>query len=112
MGAVGLVSPARSSAALAWVFHCGMPRSRRWGLSYPRPRRCKFSGGSGRRPNAATSGGGRRRREQATFAEAFSSIAWAATAVLALVIPIAALVTGPITITILALTWKISPRRE
>src|SRR4051812_124898 len=48
----------------------------------------------------------------ATFAEAFSSIGWAATAVLALVIPIAALVTGPMTIAILALTWKISPRRE
>jgi ABC-2 type transport system permease protein len=47
----------------------------------------------------------------ATFAEAFSSIGWAATAVLALTIPIAAGVTGLITAGILAATWKISPRR-
>ena len=48
----------------------------------------------------------------ATFAEAFSSIGWAATAVLALVIPIAALVTGAMTAAILAATWKLSPRRD
>jgi ABC-2 type transport system permease protein len=48
----------------------------------------------------------------ATFAEAFSSIGWAATAALALAIPIAALITGLITAAILAATWKISPRRE
>ncbi len=47
----------------------------------------------------------------ATFAEAFSSIGWAATAALALSIPIAALVSGVITAGILAATWKISPRR-
>jgi ABC-2 type transport system permease protein len=48
----------------------------------------------------------------ATFAEAFSSIGWAATAALALSIPVAALVTGLMTAGILAATWKISPRRE
>jgi ABC-2 type transport system permease protein len=46
----------------------------------------------------------------ATFAEAFSSIGWAATAALALAIPIAALVSGLVTAGILAATWKISPR--
>jgi ABC-2 type transport system permease protein len=48
----------------------------------------------------------------ATFAEAFSSIGWAATAALALVIPLAALVSGLMTAAMLAATWKISPRRE
>jgi ABC-2 type transport system permease protein len=47
----------------------------------------------------------------ATFAEAFSSIGWAATAALALAVPIAAAVTGLMTAGILAITWKISPRR-
>ena len=47
----------------------------------------------------------------ATFAEAFSSIGWAATAALALAIPIAALISGLMTAGILAATWKISPRR-
>jgi ABC-2 type transport system permease protein len=47
----------------------------------------------------------------ATFAEAFSSIGWAATAALALSIPIAAGITGLMTAGILAATWKISPRR-
>ena len=47
----------------------------------------------------------------ATFAEAFSSIGWAATAALALAIPPFALVTGLITAAILAATWKISPPR-
>jgi ABC-2 type transport system permease protein len=48
----------------------------------------------------------------ATFAEAFSSIGWAATAAMVLAIPLAALITGAITAGILAATWKISPRRE
>jgi ABC-2 type transport system permease protein len=48
----------------------------------------------------------------ATFAEAFSSIGWAATAALVLAIPIAALISGLMTAGILAATWKISPRRE
>jgi ABC-2 type transport system permease protein len=47
----------------------------------------------------------------ATFAEAFSSIGWAATAVMALSIPIVAVFTGLMTAGILAATWKISPRR-
>jgi ABC-2 type transport system permease protein len=47
----------------------------------------------------------------ATFAEAFSSIGWAATAALALAIPIAAVISGLMTAAILAATWKISPRR-
>jgi ABC-2 type transport system permease protein len=47
----------------------------------------------------------------ATFAEAFSSIGWAATAALALSIPIAAGITGLMTAAILAATWKISPKR-
>ncbi len=47
----------------------------------------------------------------ATFAEAFSSIGWAATAALALAIPIAAVISGLMTACILAATWKISPRR-
>jgi ABC-2 type transport system permease protein len=45
----------------------------------------------------------------ATFAEAFSSIGWAATAALALVVPIAAAIAAAITACIMALTWKISP---
>jgi ABC-2 type transport system permease protein len=48
----------------------------------------------------------------ATFAEAFSSIGWAATSALALSLPIAALVTGLMTSTLLAATWKFSPRRD
>ncbi len=46
-----------------------------------------------------------------TFSEAFSSIGWAATAALALAIPIAAVITGLMTAGIVAATWKISPRR-
>lgn len=48
----------------------------------------------------------------ATFAEAFSSIGWAATSALALAVPLAALVSGLVTAAILAATWKISPRHE
>jgi ABC-2 type transport system permease protein len=48
----------------------------------------------------------------ATFAEAFSSIGWAATAALALAIPAAALISGLMTVAIIAATWKISPRRD
>jgi ABC-2 type transport system permease protein len=48
----------------------------------------------------------------ATFAEAFCSIGWAATAALAIAVPIGALVCGAITAAILAGTWKISPRRD
>lgn len=48
----------------------------------------------------------------ATFAEAFSSIGCAATAALALSVPIAALISGLITSGIVAATWKLSPRRE
>jgi len=48
----------------------------------------------------------------ATFAEAFSSIGWAATSALALSLPMAALVTGLMTLILLAATWKFSPRRD
>jgi ABC-2 type transport system permease protein len=48
----------------------------------------------------------------ATFAEAFSSIGWAATAALALAVPTAAVITGLMTSAIIAATWTISPRRE
>ncbi len=48
----------------------------------------------------------------ATFAEAFSSIGWAGTAALALAIPAAALITGLMTMAIMAAAWKLSPRRE
>lgn len=48
----------------------------------------------------------------ATFAEAFSSIGWAATAALTLAMPIAALISGLMTAGILAATWRLSPRRE
>jgi ABC-2 type transport system permease protein len=48
----------------------------------------------------------------ATFAEAFSSIGWAATSALALAMPVAALVSGLMTAVVLAAAWKISPRRE
>src|ERR1700737_667303 len=48
----------------------------------------------------------------ATFAEAFSSIGWAATAALALSMPLPGVVTGLMTACILAAAWKISPRRE
>jgi ABC-2 type transport system permease protein len=47
----------------------------------------------------------------ATFAEAFSSIGWAATTALVLSLPAAALITGLMTMAILAATWKFSPRR-
>jgi ABC-2 type transport system permease protein len=47
----------------------------------------------------------------ATFAEAFSSIGWAATAALVLVIPAASVITGLMTAAIVAATWKISPKR-
>jgi ABC-2 type transport system permease protein len=48
----------------------------------------------------------------ATFAEAFSSIGWAATAALLLAMPLAGLVSGLITASLVAITWKFSPRRE
>ncbi|MGY4431543.1 ABC-2 type transport system permease protein [Bradyrhizobium sp. F1.13.1] len=48
----------------------------------------------------------------ATFAEAFSSIGWAASAALVLTLPIVGLVSGLITAGLVALTWKFSPRRE
>src|SRR5258707_230512 len=48
----------------------------------------------------------------ATFAEAFSSIGWAATAALALAWPVVAVVTGLMTAGILTATWKISPERR
>jgi ABC-2 type transport system permease protein len=48
----------------------------------------------------------------ATFAEAFCSIGWAATAALAVTIPIAAVFSGVTTAAILAATWKISPQRS
>jgi len=48
----------------------------------------------------------------ATFAEAFSSIGWAATGALALSVPAAAGISGLMTAAILAATWKMSPRRE
>ena len=47
----------------------------------------------------------------ATFAEAFSSIGWAATACLALAIPPAAIITAVMTLGLLAATWKFSPNR-
>ncbi|TPQ37895.1 permease [Bradyrhizobium guangdongense] len=48
----------------------------------------------------------------ATFAEAFSSIGWAASAALALTIPIGGLISGLITASLVAATWKFSPRRD
>jgi ABC-2 type transport system permease protein len=48
----------------------------------------------------------------ATFAEAFSSIGWAATAGLALAIPVGAAICGLTTAALVAMTWKLSPRRE
>jgi ABC-2 type transport system permease protein len=48
----------------------------------------------------------------ATFAEAFSSIGWAATAALVLAIPAAAVITGLMTAAVVAATWKISPRQR
>ena len=48
----------------------------------------------------------------ATFAEAFSSIGWAATSALVLALPVAAVISGAVTSAILAATWKVSPRRE
>jgi ABC-2 type transport system permease protein len=48
----------------------------------------------------------------ATFAEAFSSIGWAATAALALAWPAVAVVTALMTAGVLAATWKISPQRR
>src|SRR5260370_14584458 len=47
----------------------------------------------------------------ATFAEAFSSIGWAATAALALAIPVAAVISGLMTAGVPAATCKVSPRR-
>lgn len=47
----------------------------------------------------------------ATFAEAFVSIGWAATSALALAIPLAAVISGLMTVGILAATWKLSPQR-
>jgi ABC-2 type transport system permease protein len=48
----------------------------------------------------------------ATFAEAFSSIGWAATTALALAWPAVAVVTALMTAGVLAATWKISPQRR
>jgi ABC-2 type transport system permease protein len=48
----------------------------------------------------------------ATFAEAFSSIGWAATAALVLAVPVAAILSGSLTAALLAAIWKLSPRRD
>ncbi len=48
----------------------------------------------------------------ATFAEAFSSIGWAATSALVLALPLVAVVSAALTLAILAATWKFSPARE
>lgn len=48
----------------------------------------------------------------ATFAEAFSSIGWAATSALVLALPMVAAISTLLTLTILAATWKLSPTRE
>jgi ABC-2 type transport system permease protein len=48
----------------------------------------------------------------ATFAEAFSSIGWAATTALVMVMPVAAVVSGLMTAGIIAAAWKFSPARE
>ncbi|WP_256805576.1 permease [Bradyrhizobium sp. Bra64] len=48
----------------------------------------------------------------ATFAEAFSSIGWAASAALLLALPLAGIISGLITAGLVAITWKFSPRRE
>jgi ABC-2 type transport system permease protein len=48
----------------------------------------------------------------ATFAEAFSSIGWAATSALMLAMPLAAAISATMTLAILATTWKLSPTRE
>jgi len=48
----------------------------------------------------------------ATFAEAFSSIGWAGTSALVLVIPLAAGISGLMTLGLMAATWKFSPTRE
>ncbi|WP_375312402.1 permease [Bradyrhizobium sp. A5] len=48
----------------------------------------------------------------ATFAEAFSSIGWAATAALLLALPLAGLISGLITAGLVAITWKFSPKRD
>ncbi|MBR1131467.1 permease [Bradyrhizobium iriomotense] len=48
----------------------------------------------------------------ATFAEAFSSIGWAASAALLLALPLAGLISGLITASLVAVTWKFSPRRQ
>ncbi len=48
----------------------------------------------------------------ATFAEAFSSIGWAATAALLLALPLAGLISGLIAAGLVAITWKFSPKRD
>ncbi|WP_027575446.1 hypothetical protein [Bradyrhizobium sp. WSM1743] len=48
----------------------------------------------------------------ATFAEAFSSIGWAASAALLLALPLAGLISGLITAGLVAITWKFSPKRD
>ncbi len=48
----------------------------------------------------------------ATFAEAFSSIGWAATAAVALEIPVVSIVTGLMTTCLLGAAWKLSPRQD
>jgi len=47
----------------------------------------------------------------ATFAEAFSSIGWAASAALAVLTPVLAIVTAVLTACMLAAVWNISPER-
>ncbi|WP_315833718.1 permease [Bradyrhizobium prioriisuperbiae] len=48
----------------------------------------------------------------ATFAEAFASIGWAATAGLALALPVLAAITALMTMALLAIIWKVSPRQD
>lgn len=48
----------------------------------------------------------------ATFAEAFSSIGWAATSAVVLALPMVAAISALLTLAILAATWKLSPARE
>jgi len=64
----------------------------------------------------AARGGQFRRRQTAsrlaTFAEAFSSIGWSATAAMALSNPLVAAVTALLTMAAIAATWSFSPARD
>ena len=98
-------------AALAWP-HPYRPRSPPSSSSSPRYRRPRSSSGFASRPNAASSAAARPHRASRRLPKRSARSDGLRPRILAVTIPIAAVISGAMTALMLAATWKISPRRD